>query len=452
MKLNQLAPALLGFGALAIATPGQGGPPPSAITLLDAELAAIVGNPRHALASLSVLAVRDGEVVYQKQLGRKFIGATGAEDRPADAATLYRVASVSKLVTTLGVLRMVEEGRLDLDADIGNFLGYTLRNPYFPEVPITLRMLLTHTSSLRDDAGYHTFGPDVDLRDLLLPGGRLHGTGNMWSKMHAPGRWFRYANLPWGVVASIMEKASGERFDPLMKRLVLEPLGLSGGYDPATIPAARRGDIATLYRKASPGDIQVWKPLGPWIPQVDDYSRSAPVSRVPAGYVPGTNGTLASPQGGLRASAADLGRVMRMLMGMGEIDGRRFLRASSVEAMLARQWTGDGRNGERNYSGRADVFNGWGLGNQHFLDVTGPARGDRLVEGGGVTAFGHHGDAYGLTSLLAFEHRARNGVVVIAGGTGFDPNNTPGAWSWAPRHEERIVTALWRRAIEGRTD
>jgi CubicO group peptidase (beta-lactamase class C family) len=453
VKLQRLASALLGIGAFAMANAGEGGPPAATATsLLDAELAAIVDNPRHALVSLSVLAIRDGEVVYHRQFGRRFIGETPAQDRSANAATMYRVASISKLVTTLGVLRLVEEGRLELDADVSNYLGYTLRNPSFPAVPITLRMLLSHTSSLRDDAGYHTFGADVDLRDVLLPGGRLHGRGVMWSKMHAPGTWFRYANLPWGVVASVMEKVTGERFDSLMKRLVIEPLGMSGGYEPATIPAERRGDIATLYRKASAGDVQVWLPRGPWIAQIDDYSREPPVSRVQDSYVPGSNGTLGSPQGGLRASAADLGRVMRMLMAGGEIDGKRFLRGSTVDTMLSRQWTGDGKNGERNYAGRPDVFNGWGLGNQHFHDVSGPAQGDRLVEGGGFTGNGHHGDAYGLTSLFAFDPKSRNGVVVLVGGTGFDPLTTPGAWSWAPRYEERVVTALWRRAIQGRRD
>ena len=75
-------------------------------------------------------------------------------DAPADRDTLYRIASISKLVTTLGVMRLVEEGRLALDTDVGEYLGWRLRNPHFPETPITVRMLLTHTSSLRDDGGY----------------------------------------------------------------------------------------------------------------------------------------------------------------------------------------------------------------------------------------------------------------------------------------------------------
>ncbi len=456
MRLARAARALLGLGAFAVGGGAHGGPatPADPVALLDAELGAIAGDPARPLASVAVLAIRGGQVVYERQFGRRFIGAGGTPDRPADAATLYRVASISKLVTTLGVMRLVEQGRLALDTDIGDYLGWRLRNPHFPDTPITLRMLLTHRSSLRDDAGYNTLGTDLALEDFLVPGGAYYRRGAMWSDKTAPGTHFSYANLPWGVIATVMEKAAGEPFDRLMARQVLEPLGLAGGYDPARIPRERQGDIATLYRKATPGDIQVWDPKGPWVPQADDYSRVAPVPRIPPGYIPGTNGTLAGPQGALRASAGDLGRVMRMLMGRGELDGKRVLEAATVEAVLQRQWESDGgRNGDTSYGRGRSVFNAWALGNQVFTDRGGgPGQGDRLVEGGGVTAHGHRGDAYGLSSLFAFDPHTRNGIVILVSGTGFDPDSDRGAYSAAPRFEERIVTALWRRAILQRAD
>lgn len=456
MRLARAARALLGLGAFAVAGGAHGGPatPSDPLALLDAELGAIAADPARPLASVAVLAIRDGKVVYEKQFGRRFIGAGAMADRPANAATLYRVASISKLVTTLGVMRLVEQGKLALDTDIGEYLGWRLRNPHFPDTPITLRMLLTHRSSLRDDAGYNTLGADVALKDFLVPGGAYYRRGAMWSEKTAPGTHFSYANLPWGVVATVMEKVAGEPFDRLMARLVLEPLGLGGGYDPARIAASRQGDIATLYRKATPGDIQVWDPNGPWVPQVDDYSRLPPVPRIPPGYVPGTNGTLAGPQGGLRATAGDLGRVMRVLMDRGELDGKRVLAAATVDAMLERQWESDGgRNGDTSYGRGRSVFNAWGLGNQHFTDRGGgPGEGDRLVEGGGFTALGHHGDAYGLSSLFAFDPRTGNGIVILVSGTGFDPDSDRGTYSASPRYEERIATALWRRAVLQRAD
>jgi CubicO group peptidase (beta-lactamase class C family) len=421
------------------------------LAVLDAELAAIASDPQRPLASLSVLAIRDGKVVYQRQLGRRFIdGATRSGDKPANEDTLYRVASVSKLVTTLGALKLVEDGKLALDADIGGYLGYRVRNPHFPDAPITLRMLLTHTSSLRDDAGY--FWPeDLRLQEFLTPGGAAYGTGAMWSAQAKPGGHFSYANLPWGLVGTIMERVGGERFDRLMKRLVLDPLGMQGGYNPAEIRADRVAGIATLYRKATAGDTQLWNPQGPWIAQVDDYSKQAPVSRARADYEVGSNGTLFGPQGGLRASAADLGRVMLMLMNSGELDGRRILAKETVDTMLARQWPREGSTGESGYGSHRGRFNAWGLGNQQFLDVSGPDFGDRLVQGGGFPASGHLGDAYGLFATFAFDRATRNGFVFLVGGTGFDPESERGEFSSASRFEERIATALYKRAILGLT-
>lgn len=425
--------ALLSLGAVAMAVPGCATGPGTAARAawaarLDAELAAIVGDPSQPLASLSVLAVRGGEVVYEAQFGRRRIDpANPANDRPADRDTLYRIASISKLVTTLGVMRLVEDSRLDLDVDVSTYLGWPLRNPHFPDAPITMRMLLTHTSSLRDDGGYH-WPAGTAMRDVMGP--------RMWSARARPGEWFSYANLPWGVIGTVMEKASGERFDRLMKRLVIDPLGLSGGFEPAELTPGKLDDLATIYR-------------GAWIPQVDDFSRQAPVHRAASGYETGTNGALFGPQGNLRASAADLGRVMRMLMAGGEIDGRRFLRAETVGLMLSRQWTWREGGGNSTYGTGTRRMNAWGLGNQHFLDVSGVGAGDRLVEGGGFTGAGHHGDAYGLHGILVLDPARKNGIVYLAGGTGFDPAQSRGSYSAFHRHEERIMTALHRRAIAG---
>lgn len=88
-----------------------------------------------------------------------------------------RIASISKLVVGLGVMRLVESGVLDLDRDVSAWLGWSLRHPAYPDIPITLRLLLSHRSSLTDAAG----------------------------------RFFRYANLNFPVVAAVTERATGER-------------------------------------------------------------------------------------------------------------------------------------------------------------------------------------------------------------------------------------------------
>ena len=188
---------------------------------------------------------------------------------------MFRIASISKMVTTLGLLRLVEEGRVTLDADVSNWLGFTLRNPHFPDQPITLRHLLSHNASLRDDAGY-SWGADRALKDILVPGAAHYGDGKMWSARAPAGAYFTYCNLNWAVIGTLMERVSGERFDRLMKRLVLDPLGLRGGYNPSALAADDVANIATLYRKQDP-ETEVWDPNGPWIAQVDDFGKKAPV-------------------------------------------------------------------------------------------------------------------------------------------------------------------------------
>ena len=420
--------------------------------VLRAELHAITHDIDHSLASVSTLVIRDGRVVFERQFGRKFIDTrTPEKSLAANRDTMYRIASISKLITTLGVLRLVEDGKLALDQDVSTYLGWSLRNPHFPDVPITLRLLLTHRASITDEAGYYWEEKlGVNLKDVFTPGSAGYGEGVMWSKRAKPGDYFQYGNLNWGVIGTVMERASGERFDRLMQRVLFDPLGIRGGFNPAEMNATDVANIATLYRKRTEVDNkEVWHPNGPWVAQVDDYSSAVPVPRAGPNYVPGSNGTLFGPQGACRLSAADLGKVMLMLMNEGSFEGKRMLSVASVREMLRVQWRADiaGKNGDVNSGGGKQMMNAWGLGNQHFLDVTGVGRGDRLVQNGGFTGVGHLGDAWGLRSAFVFDPKRNSGMIFLSGGPGFDPATTPGKYSAFYRYEERILNALYERAL-----
>jgi len=438
--MNERRRSLLGMALLGAMEPLFAMPAGAAgRQALDAELAAVVDDPALQLASLSVLAIRAGQPVYEGAFGRRYIGngvGNGAiADKPATPDTLYRIASISKMMTTLGLMRLVEAGRMDLDADVSGYLGFRLRNPHFPDRPITLRTLLTHRSSLRDEAGY-SWPLATSLKDVLTP-----GDPKTWSNRAGPGDYFTYCNLGWGVIGTAMERVTGERFDLLMGRLLLQPLGITAGYNPSLLPPAALDRLATLYRKRTT-DTEVWNPDGPWIAQVDDYSARPPSP--PAGidsYVPGTNATPFSPTSGLRISARDMGVVMRMLMKGGLHEGTRILQRATLERMFARQWTHDGAGGNGDSLG--GFFNAWGLGNAQFPDRPGM----QLVEGGGFEAVGHLGDAYGLRSVFAADLARGNGLIVLAGGVASDPERDKGRYSALARYEERILTALYRRAI-----
>lgn len=448
--------ALLATASVALLAQSAAAAPlsPPQADALSRQLQAIVDDPAMPLPGLSVVAIRSGEIVYSRQFGARRLATGKAPALPMDADTMFRIASISKFVTTLATMKLVEQGVLKLDADLSDYLGYKLRNPHFPDRPITLRMLLTHTSSLRDEGGFK-FAPSANLKDVLLPGGALYGSGAMWSSTHAPGSWFEYVNFNYGLVATVMEAASRERFDRLMRRLVFDPMGLKAGFYLADFAPARIEDVATLYRKREKDGAERWDPQGPWIAQSDDFHTQPPV--LPAGlesYVVGTNGTLFGPQGSLRISTGELARIMLMLMNGGLHNGKQILKPETVRTMLSRHWTvKEGVNGSASGDGGSfhGLYQAWGLGTQHFVDASvvkdGRVRGDRLVEGGGFTGVGHLGWAWGLNALFVFDPLTKNGMIYAASGVGADPDTQPGRFSSESRFQERITDALYRGAI-----
>ena len=426
---------------------------PERAAALTRQLEAIMKDPAMPLPGLSVVAIRAGEVVYSRQLGSKRLATGDAPARPMDAATMFRIASLSKLVTAIGAMKLVEQGRLALDADVSDYLGYRLRNPHFPDHPISLRMLMTHTSSLRDEGGFK-WDPAVDLRDVLVPGGRHYGKGEAWSAKAAPGAFFEYVNFNSGVIATVMERAGGERFDRLMRKLVFDPMGLKAGFYLADFAPASIDDVATLYRKREKDGEEKWAPHGPWIAQSDDFGVAPPVA--PSGldkYVTGTNGSLFGPQGSLRISAKELAAIMLMLINEGRHGGRQILQPGTVATMLSRQWTlgAKGANGSGDSDNFRGLYHAWGLGNQHFLDLSrvedGRASGDRLVEGGGFKGVGHLGWSWGLNALFVFDPRTKDGMIYVSSGVGANPELQPGRFSSEARFQERITDALYQGAI-----
>ncbi|MBL8311834.1 MAG: beta-lactamase family protein [Burkholderiales bacterium] len=410
-----------------------------------AELAAILRRPDRELASLATIVLRNGEIVFEGYYGQRWIDATGVAHRPATVDTLYRVASISKWVTALGVLTLLAQARLDLDRDISSYLGVAVRNPNFPSQAITLRMLLCHTSSLRDDAGY-SFPEADDIRDVLLARGAFAGKRSVWSRDAAPGQAFAYCNLASGVIATLIETVTGQRFDRFMQDAVFSPLGVQATFDPAHLPTSALQHVATLYRKrVERQGREQWEPRGPWRPQVDDYEASPPVPRTSAAYVPGRNGSLLSPQGGLRIGARGLATLVQVVLNHGRHRGRLVFNGNWIDEMFRPQWQ-RGESATAKGTETVSRSQAWGLGAQIFTDTFAHGRGDWLRAGGGLTAVGHLGDAYGLTSAVLMNRHERCGVVFLSGGVGFDPATDTGRYSGFYRYEELILDALWRVA------
>ena len=338
-----------------------------------------------------------------------------AARRAVSADDPARIASISKLVTTIGAMRLLEAGKLTLDADVSDLLGFSLRNPAFPQVPITLRMLLSHTSSLTDSAGYWNVPLGDDIRIIT-------NKPDAWDSQHPPGTFFRYTNLNFPLVAQTMERATGERFDHLMRRLVLFPMQLDACFNWSGCSHAALARAVVLYDEKS-------------TPQKDDLRGKAPACAVIAArdgscdlsrWRPGENGTLFSPQGGLRISARDLARIGRMLLGDGELDGVRILQPASVALLATPVWQYNGNNGvigEEDEPNRGGFFCAYGLAVQHLAQGDGKQCRDDLF-GDGHPRMGHSGNAYGLLSGLWIDRAAGTGVAYFSTGAANDSSGT----------------------------
>ncbi|MGK6356260.1 serine hydrolase domain-containing protein [Sphingomonas sp. DT-207] len=318
-----------------------------------------------------------------------------AAKRPVELDDPVRVASVSKLVVAIAVLRLVEQGALDLDADVSQRLGWRLRNPAFPDAPITLRLLLSHQSSLTDTIDY-VLPLDGDMRKMLE-------NPEAWDAEHAPGTYFRYANFNFPVIAAVMEKATGERFDQLMGRLVLKPLAIPGCYNWASCSDATAARAVAIYRAARPtkDDHKGAPPPCPVTPATDG---SCDLSTWRAGI----NGAIFSPQGGLRISARGLAKIGRLLLGEGSVDGVRLLRPASVALLRRPLWTYDGQNGDTSDG----FYCSYGLAVTFLPTQRTGCRDDLFADG--RSRFGHAGEAYGLRSGLWIDPERGTGVAYFA--------------------------------------
>jgi CubicO group peptidase (beta-lactamase class C family) len=362
---------------------------------------------------------RNGEIgTFAEGLADPAAGRAVTPDDPV------RVASISKIVVAIGVMKLVESGKLDLDRDVSAWLGWSLRNPAFPDRAITLRMLLSHTSSIRD-------GDDIYVIPLGRTVSATMADPTAWDPRHGPGDgYFTYANLNFPIVASIMERVTGERFDIWMRREVIEPMKLDACFNWPTCSdtAVARAVVLMQDGKAVRDDLGGKRPDCPVYVEegeVCDLARNAL----------GDNGALFSPQGGLRISMRGLARVGRMLLNGGTLEGVRIITPKSVETLLTPAWQFDGRNGNTDQG----FYCTYGLATQQIPTSTvgcsdNPA-GDATLRSG------HAGDAYGLRSGLWIDRANGTGVAFFVTGLSADPPRGRSAYRAA---EE----AAFRRSLQ----
>jgi len=354
------------------------------------------------VVGMSVCLIKHNSIVFSEGYGLRDIGRS----LPVNDSTIYRIASISKVITAMTLMKLYEQGLVNFDTDISSYLGYILRNPYYPNDVITIRKILSHTASIRDGTGYNNFltasynnNPPPALQSLLVPGGSYY-TADMFSSSKSPAEnYFTYANINYGLIATLVEKISGVRFDLFCLNNIFIPLTVTTSFVINDLPNIN--NVAVLYRKIS----------GNWIPQADNYNGVMPPPRNLTGYIIGSNAVIFSPQGGLRISGNDLSVIMRTLYNGGIFNGTRILNDSTVNLMLNPEWIYNGSNGN-NYYG---IFNTYGLGTHRTTDL--------LITD---TLYGHPGEAYGLISDMYFSRYKNYGIIFITNGGQWGNGNYSG--------------------------
>jgi CubicO group peptidase (beta-lactamase class C family) len=316
------------------------------------------------ILGMAVAVVKKGDIIYSNSFGYNNV----EQSRMLANSDIFRIASISKSFSATSIMQMVEAKKISLDDDFGKLVGFKIRNPNFPDQVITLRMVMSHTSSINDSQGY--FNLDVINPDKNPDWAKSYNT-------YAPGSDYEYCNLAYNMIGAVIERVSGERFDNYVKNHVLTPLGLYGGYN---VDSLDKGKFVTLYDY----DAKNKK----YIPSPQAYtSRSAEISK----YVMGYTTPIFSPTGGMKISATDLAKYMVMHMNGGKANGTRIISKKSSKTMQTKI---------------ADEEN-YGL-------ALGVNRDDVIP---GVKMTGHTGSAYGLYSIMFFNPKEDFGFVVIVNGS-----------------------------------
>ncbi|WP_254070761.1 serine hydrolase [Pedobacter sp. L105] len=322
------------------------------------------------VVGLSVAVVKDGNIIYTHSFGLKNI----ALNTPLTDKDIFRIASISKSFSATSIMQLAEAGKLSLNDDFSDLIGFKVRNPKYPETVITLKMILSHTSSINDSEGYLSL-------DVINPAKNPN-----WEKCYSdyePGKGYKYCNLNFNMTGTVIEKVSGERFDKYVKHHILDPLGLYGGYCVDDLDSTR---FATIYEYDSVA--KQFKPSpGAYAPRREEIKN----------YVMGYSTPIFSPTGGMKISATDLAKYMTMHMNQGEYKGVRIISKKSAKLMQT----------------KISEEEGYGLAISNRTN---------LIPGKLMT--GHIGEAYGLNSAMFFQTKEKFGIVVITNGC--SPTETDG--------------------------
>lgn len=322
---------------------------------------------RYGAVGVEIAVIRNGVVVGTYTYGY----ADKSQEKKVTPDTKFRIASLSKLATDMIFMALCDEGLCDPDANISQYLGYTVENPYHPDVPITPKMLMTHTSSLQDSSQFLSSrqnASSVPMQTLLQSAGSFSAA--------EPGTACSYSNFGVAVIGAICEKAASQHFYELADQYLFRKLGIDASFTASDLQDTE--SVAVLYGYGG-------------------YTLSQQFSERFCEELGQTHHLV---QGNLTISAKDYAELLCLLINGGTANnGTQVLSRESCREILTDHFD-DGEKGM-----------GYGLWQT-----------DRVVDG--TSLFVHTGSNFGMFSSFAFSADSGDGVVVFTSGADGVMNNT----------------------------
>ena len=301
-------------------------------TTLDRGFTAL--RERHQVPGLAAGILLDGRLAWANGYGFADI----ENRRPMTADTVQNVGSVTKTLTTTLALQDIEAGRLDLDGDINRYLRFAVRNPDHPKVPITLRHLLTHRSSIRDGVAYshsyrcgdQTLSLEDSLEAYFDPSAKPDHF-HVWAPgtPNPPIAPRGYSNIAFGLIGLLSERVGGKPYALLCRERIFGPLGMTS--------SGIRLDEIDRRREAVP-----YKALSADFTPADTSEPEKALARYSEGnFAPHAGGHFAfcrysfatAPDGLLRTSVTDLARFISAWTDHGAVAGRAATRLLSADTV-----------------------------------------------------------------------------------------------------------------------
>jgi CubicO group peptidase (beta-lactamase class C family) len=314
----------------------------------------------------SLVIAKNGEIVYQRDYGFQ----NKDQKAPVTEDTYFRIASITKMVSAIGIMQLREQGLLDLDQDISKYFGYEIVNPNFPKIPITLRQCMSHTTSLSQNGGYSF--ESRTIHELLAK--EVRHFSNFTEEK--PGDHYSYSNFGAGLMGSIMEAVTGVSVNQYMTDHVFKPLNIDAAYSAGFL--TKPDCIANQYENG-----KMFKSASKYLKEkYEDFADPERHYRITVGDI--------------FMRSKDLAKIASVLCGDGSFDGTQLLTKESIEMM---------RTDQREFDASVTGESPYGL----CVNLMGNMIKDHMI-------YGHQGMANGAMCNVFYDPETQFVLVMLTNG------------------------------------